>query len=285
VALLALATAIVVVPKVTHGAALTVLTGSMEPTISPGDIAVVRGVTDPINEVKVGDIITYLPYPDDPTLITHRVIGLSSTADGETLFVTQGDANSAVDDPVGAHQIRGRHMYTVPYLGYITHPLAGHASWIVTATGVALILIALFWIFGPSRGRSDHDPQRATKTQRLTTSTTPARRALDAEADTAVAVANANTDSAASQDATITPDHPSTPEPSTTTETAEDTSALNLRPAWAALPDSDLLVKGVTARRVARITPGQSLTWASVDWTALPNRAPTAADVLVGARQ
>src|SRR5690606_872464 len=56
VALLALAAAVAVVPRVMGGAALTVLTGSMEPTYAPGDmvVAVPQDNYDRSEERRVG---------------------------------------------------------------------------------------------------------------------------------------------------------------------------------------------------------------------------------------
>ena len=152
--LVALAVAVVVVPKVNDGAALTVLTGSMEPTISPGDMIVVEGVKYPDQEIMIGDVVTFMPNPQDPTLVTHRVIGKAiSPENNEVSFVTQGDANSAVDDPIAATQIRGKLMYTIPYLGWVTNWLTRHMA--IALTGVGLLVAAyFFWGSGPLKRRT-----------------------------------------------------------------------------------------------------------------------------------
>jgi signal peptidase len=93
IGLVALVVALVVVPKAFNGQALTVLSGSMRPVMDPGDIAVVAGVEDP-SSVKIGDVIAYMPYPNDPTLVTHRVVGIGVSTEGGTTFTTQGDANT-----------------------------------------------------------------------------------------------------------------------------------------------------------------------------------------------
>ncbi|MDR1392454.1 MAG: signal peptidase I [Bifidobacteriaceae bacterium] len=163
VLLAALAIALVAVPKAAHGAALTVLTGSMEPTFSPGDVVVVKGVTDPVSEVAVGDVITYLPYPDDPTLITHRVVGKSVSALGDVSFITQGDANNTPDDPVMPKQIRGSYLYAVPYIGYATSWFSGNVSWLVTAVGVGLIIFGIYATVRGSKRRQN--PAQPGETQ------------------------------------------------------------------------------------------------------------------------
>jgi signal peptidase len=158
VALVALAGAVAVVPAVTQGKALTVLSGSMEPAFSPGDLIVVSGVNETnAKDLKVGDVITFMPNPGDSTLVTHRIIGKGAAADGGVKFTTQGDANGAADDPVLAQQVRGKYLFHIPYLGYVSDWGSRHAAWAVT--GFALILIAWgLWAFiFPSRRRDDDD--------------------------------------------------------------------------------------------------------------------------------
>src|SRR5690625_7786321 len=89
VAVLALAVALAVVPRVMNGAALTVLTGSMEPTYSPGDTV----VSVPQDRYDVGDVVTFQPVSDDPMLITHRVVAIPLGGPGGPRYVTRGDAN------------------------------------------------------------------------------------------------------------------------------------------------------------------------------------------------
>jgi signal peptidase len=136
-----LAVLLSVVPWAAHGAALTVLTGSMRPTIQPGDVAVVAGVSDP-STIEVGDIITFMPFPDDPTLVTHRVIGVGTAGDGTPVFTTQGDANNAQDEPVMGYQVRAKLLYTVPWIGKYTKWGQGHSRWLPAAIGAGLLAYA-----------------------------------------------------------------------------------------------------------------------------------------------
>ncbi|WP_311246139.1 signal peptidase I [Microbacterium sp. WCS2018Hpa-23] len=123
VTVIALIAALLVVPRVAGGSSLTVLTGSMEPTLAPGDIVAVRGVApDQVcTEIGVGDIVTFLPEPGNPALITHRVVGktVGTFDDGtDCRLITQGDANSAADAPVSPEQVRGSFLYSLPALGW-----------------------------------------------------------------------------------------------------------------------------------------------------------------------
>ncbi|MCD2499424.1 MULTISPECIES: signal peptidase I [Microbacterium] len=140
VMILAIAAAAIVVPAVTGSTALTVLTSSMEPNLPPGTLIVVRPT--PAEEIHPGDIVTYQLRSNEPEVITHRVIQRTALADGQLVFITQGDANPVPDDaPVQEVQIRGTLWYAVPYLGWISVWLTG--PWKAWA-----IPLAAFLLFG-----------------------------------------------------------------------------------------------------------------------------------------
>ncbi|MDR1791632.1 MAG: signal peptidase I [Propionibacteriaceae bacterium] len=155
--LTALAVAAAAVPALRGGQALTVLTGSMEPTFSPGDRIITEAVTP--DDVQVGDIISYLPNPDDPELITHRVIGMRLGADGETTFVMQGDANNAVDPIVQGKQIRYRYLYHIPFMGYIVDQVGGQSGMAVTIAAVVIIGYGVFLVLKPSKRKEEEPAQ------------------------------------------------------------------------------------------------------------------------------
>lgn len=131
---IAVALLIGVIPRVLGGAALTVLTGSMEPTYHPGDMV----VSAPKERYAVGDVVTFQPVSDDPTLITHRVVAVRATSSGNE-YVTRGDANTADDEPIVAAQVMGSVRYHVPKVGYVSIALGQHKQGIITAAGVLLL--------------------------------------------------------------------------------------------------------------------------------------------------
>jgi signal peptidase I len=96
----------------------TVLSGSMRPTISAGDVAVIQAV--PISSLRVGDAIAFYP-PNDPEPRLHRITSLKATANG-VVITTRGDANP-VDDPWLA-TLQGTTGYrlvgVVPFVGWLT---------------------------------------------------------------------------------------------------------------------------------------------------------------------
>jgi signal peptidase len=140
VVILAIAAAAIVLPAATGSTALTVLTSSMEPNLPPGTLIVVRP-TD-AEDIHPGDIVTYQLRSNEPEVVTHRVIQRTALADGQLLFITQGDANPAPDDaPVQQVQIRGTLWYAMPYLGWVSVWLTG--PWKTWA-----IPLAAFLLFG-----------------------------------------------------------------------------------------------------------------------------------------
>jgi signal peptidase len=142
-ALLALGVVLAVIPALHGGKALNVLTGSMEPTLTPGDMAIVYPVSG-FEDIEVGDIVTFMPNPDDPTLITHRAVGWGQSADGETTLITRGDANGANDDPVREKQVRAKMAYSVPWVGNVLQYSDFGKPMILVVAAIALIVYAVY---------------------------------------------------------------------------------------------------------------------------------------------
>ncbi|MBB6404782.1 signal peptidase I [Arthrobacter sp. AZCC_0090] len=104
-------------PRVLGYQTSTMLTGSMSPLINPGDVVVTVPV--PVQDLRVGDIITYHIPVDDQRVETHRIIDLAVNSEGTATVRTKGDANNGAD-PWTATLTGGhvdRQVFTVPYLG------------------------------------------------------------------------------------------------------------------------------------------------------------------------
>jgi signal peptidase len=157
--LLGLLAVMVAIPRFAGATPYTVLTGSMVPTYPPGTLIVTRPV--PIDEIGVGTAITYQLRSGDPTVVTHRVIAVRYGSDGETRFITQGDANNTADrEPVRPVQIKGTLWYAVPHLGHINTRLAGEHRPIITGAVVAGLVIYALWLFG-AEARNAHRRRRS----------------------------------------------------------------------------------------------------------------------------
>lgn len=148
----------VVGPRVAGGTPYAVLTGSMRPDLGPGALDVVRPT--PIDEIGIGDVITFQLESGKPTVVTHRVVGVGMSVDGERVLETKGDDNEVVDpEPVREVQVKGKLWYSVPYLGHVNTLLtSGQRQWAVY--GVAALLLgyaALMW-GGAARDRRRREP-------------------------------------------------------------------------------------------------------------------------------
>jgi signal peptidase len=99
-----------------------VLTGSMEPAISTGDII----ITTPIDrkEPKIGDVIAYQAKRfngENVAVFSHRII----SGDIQSGFVVKGDSNKTPDNQKpAAPDILGVVIFVIPFLGNILTPKA-----------------------------------------------------------------------------------------------------------------------------------------------------------------
>ncbi|MEH7384677.1 signal peptidase I [Bacillus sp. JJ1521] len=104
-------------PSILGFKVMTVLTGSMEPLLHPGDVIVAKPINP--NKVKVNDVITYRNSQN--TLVTHRIIEIVDK-EGDNFFQTKGDANNVKDEGLIAHeQLVGSLLFHIPKAGYIAN--------------------------------------------------------------------------------------------------------------------------------------------------------------------
>lgn len=105
-------------PSLIGAESYSVYSGSMEPAIHVGALAVVKPVKSA--DLQLGDIITYRTPTQPDVIVTHRLIAIEDTTDGKRQYRTRGDANTVEDlvlvDP---NAVLGKVIYSVPYAGYI----------------------------------------------------------------------------------------------------------------------------------------------------------------------
>lgn len=83
------------VPKIGGICPLIVLTDSMLPEISSGDLIICKDIE--AQDVKVGDVISFFdPAGNGSSVVTHRVIEIVEE-DGQTKWRTRGDNNNTED--------------------------------------------------------------------------------------------------------------------------------------------------------------------------------------------
>ncbi|MBM7833801.1 signal peptidase I [Clostridium sardiniense] len=123
-------------PSILGYSSYYILTGSMEPTINPGSLVVVKDGTD--QEINVGDVITFTGRNSN-TITTHRVNQVINN--GEE-FITKGDSNNVVDPiSVQKNQVIGKVMFHIPYLGKVSQ---------FVQKNLVLILVVILALFGLS---------------------------------------------------------------------------------------------------------------------------------------
>lgn len=123
----------VALPFAFHARPYTVLSGSMEPAISAGDLVVVQRIA-PL-DARIGDVVGFADPARDGRTTTHRVAGVRRDGD-ELEFVTKGDANNATETwRVATDGELGRVGYRIPAVGHV-------AVWVGRPLGF-LLLVAL----------------------------------------------------------------------------------------------------------------------------------------------
>jgi len=95
-----------------------VLSPSMRPVFDAGDMIFIE-LCEP-EEVKEGDIITFLPNVYFDVYLTHRVIEVEPATEKLPIyFITQGDANDAEDAPVSSEALVGKYLFRIPKAGTV----------------------------------------------------------------------------------------------------------------------------------------------------------------------
>lgn len=132
-------------------------TGSMAPTINPGDVAIVRGIA--AEHVEVGDVLTV--NRDAALPITHRVTSVTpGDTDAERLVTMRGDANDIDDAEPYAIAHTQRVMFTIPG---IAHGVAAFSDARVLGAATLALTFVVGWAFWP-RGPVDGADEDADAT-------------------------------------------------------------------------------------------------------------------------
>ncbi len=135
--------------------AVVVLSGSMEPAFSPGDVLIERGIEP--RQVKIGQIVTF-HEPGSDRSITHRV--RSVEARGQKLvFTTKGDADNGVQRwSIGAGGELGQPQWRIPAIGYVVM-LVKTPLGLIAIVLLPLLLLAGWEIFRVWRPRGSPGPR------------------------------------------------------------------------------------------------------------------------------
>lgn len=115
-----------------------VATGSMYPEYKIGDIIITKEV--PINDIKVGDNVTYLgeKYDFAGLIVTHKVVD-KEEKDGEVLFTTKGIASEIEDPKITYSQIYGKVIYRTVVLSYLSKLLTNKYAYYIIFMVIGVI--------------------------------------------------------------------------------------------------------------------------------------------------
>ena len=92
---------------------VAIATGSMEPELHVGDVAIIKKCK--ANELEEGDIVE---YQLDGYTVIHRIVD-KSQENGKFVFITKGDNNNIEDSKeVTESQIIGKVIFKIRFLGY-----------------------------------------------------------------------------------------------------------------------------------------------------------------------
>lgn len=157
---LAASLALTLVPMLFGWGSFVIVTGSMEPGISAGDVVLVSPGYD--EAYVAGRVITFQDPARDDNVLTHRVVSVGE----DHSLITKGDANPTDDPtPVPAESVIGMGRLLVQFIGL---PVV----WFHTGNWLAILLLALFLGWSVVVTVLDHEPSEPKKLDwRLPTST------------------------------------------------------------------------------------------------------------------
>ncbi|MGN0633288.1 MAG: signal peptidase I [Oscillospiraceae bacterium] len=145
----------------------TVLTPSMEPAYSVGDIVIVKLAN--ADDIKVGDVITFNPSSDSDAYLTHRVTEKLENYEGTgvTCFKTKGDANETEDSfLIDSKRVIGTVSFGIPKVGYIVRFVQLRWYIVLPLAVMLIVLLKLVKVYisdGETEDSSDEKGEAAAK--------------------------------------------------------------------------------------------------------------------------
>jgi signal peptidase I len=162
----ALFVAVLLVPAVLGLQRYVIVGGSMTGTIDKGSVAYAR--LTPVGQLKAGDIITFVP-PSDSRPVTHRVVSIKRSEQGELVFRTKGDANTTIDPwkITFPRPQQARYVFHVRYVGYLLALLSIRSVRLLLIGLPALVIaVSILWSLWRSAGEEvrRREAQQASST-------------------------------------------------------------------------------------------------------------------------
>lgn len=130
-----------------------VISGSMEPEYSVGDLIYVKEVNP--KDIEVGMPITFV-LNEDLVVATHRVVEIDAE---NQHFYTKGDANETADSaPVHFNNVIGVPKFSIPWLGYVSDFVQNPpGTYITVGVGAVLILLVFLPDFIEKKRKDEQD--------------------------------------------------------------------------------------------------------------------------------
>lgn len=122
--------------------AYVIVSPSMVPNINVYDAVITMRVSE--SKIELYDIITFLSEKinTNGTPITHRVVGILETADGERAYRTKGDANDSEDRAIiKQSEVLGKVLFKIPMIGYVKTFLSSKFGWFVVIIVPCVLII------------------------------------------------------------------------------------------------------------------------------------------------
>ena len=99
-----------------HYQAIVIASGSMETSISKGDVVIIEKISD-VDKIEINQVIA---YRYNKIIVVHRLVKKINVS-GESFFYTKGDANNDIDNyKITKDMIIGVVNSKIPYIGYPT---------------------------------------------------------------------------------------------------------------------------------------------------------------------
>lgn len=126
-----------------------VLSGSMEPLYSVGDLIYVKPT--PFSEIKVGDTVSFV-LNEDLVVATHQVVSIDAK---NMRLQTKGLTNDIPDDPIHYNNVIGVAKFALPKMGYVANFVQNPPGmYIAIAVGVVLVVT----LFIPDLKKKKEEP-------------------------------------------------------------------------------------------------------------------------------
>lgn len=156
VALIVIAAVFLMGSRIMGYRVFNVISGSMEPVYSVGDLIYVKSVD--VNTIEVGDPITFV-LNEDLVVATHRVVSVDAE---NQHFYTKGDANEIADSaPVHFNNVIGVPHFAIPKLGYVSEFIQNPPGMYLTIATLAVLIILVF--LPDMMKKKEEDPKPAPK--------------------------------------------------------------------------------------------------------------------------